>query len=472
MKKIIAIIGGTLLLCLLLVIVLNWSFIRQIATFNPIILPNFGSGPEDETEARLQDLDYLARLLDYDRSFDDLQRASFSELLSNGRQEVESMSPAQFYLLVAEAAALADNGHTNLWSPALREFNSVGLRYFNFDDGLYVIRARQENEPLLGARVLEIDGRSIESIFATLNKYYGGNDQWRELNSVELLQSADILHAAGLVDSPGGYTITIQDSDGSTQQIELTAEMLPIDGNTPISGTWEFLESGPLPDEGNSWVSSLGDVAADRLPLYLTNSEKPYYWQPLPGNGGYVRLQTMFNTQEQTLSAFFDEALKPLPDGSLQFLVVDLRPNDGGNFTLFVEIAKWLPDKLADDGNLYIVVGPLTFSGGLQGAALLKYYGAEKSSIIGSPMGDREQFWTDKGLDFKLPNSGYHVGYATGYHDWADGCEEHPYCYTQFLIHGVKAGSLQPDPIIESTYDDYAAGHDVVMDWVYEQEQP
>lgn len=103
---------------------------------------------------------------------------------------------------------------------------------------------------------------------------------------------------------------------------------------------------------------------------------------------------------------------------------------------------------------------------------MLKYYAGEKSLIIGSPMGDREQFWAERGTPFRLPNSGFLVRYATAYHDWANGCKEHPYCYTQVLIHGVPAGSLSPSHIIEPAYADYAAGRDVVMEWIYELELP
>lgn len=67
--------------------------------------------------------------------------------------------------------------------------------------------------------------------------------------------------------------------------------------------------------------------------------------------------------------------------------MIDLRANDGGDFTLIVEIAKWLQGIVADDGHLYIVVGPQTFSAAINSTALLKYYGGEKSIIIGEPMG-------------------------------------------------------------------------------------
>lgn len=195
-------------------------------------------------------------------------------------------------------------------------------------------------------------------------------------------------------------------------------------------------------------------------------------WQPLQGDGGYLRLQEAFNSEEQTLAAFLDENLAPLPDSSLRYLVVDLRANSGGNFTLFAEAAQWLPQKVADDGHLYILVGPQTFSSGVVWTAMLKHYGGPRVAMIGTPMGDREQFWAEWGMDFRLPNSGYRVIYTTGYHDWANGCAEHPYCFPQVVKYGVAADSLAPDHHIEPTYADYAAGRDVLMEWVYQQELP
>ncbi len=473
MKKWIVRISVVLLIVLVLIIVVNWSLIKQIATFSPIIMPNSGQAPADEAEARLQDIEYLAELVKYDRSFDETARNEFEQLMTSGRQEAETMSLAELYLLAAEAAALADNGHTNVsLMPVRRDFNDVGVRYYYFQDGLYVVRAVTEHEQLIGGRVIEIDGQSIDSILTGLNPYIGGVEGWRQLSAVILLESSEILYAAGLAESPDGYTLTVQDQQGATHLVDLIAQMPQAVDKIPFPQTMQSLEAGPLPNEGDGWVRSLQDISADNLPIYLRQTDQPYWWTPIEDGGGYVRLQTLFNSEQQSLSAFFDENIKPLPDGSLPYLVVDLRPNDGGDFTNFVEIAKWLPGKVAEDGYLYIVVGPQTFSAGIVGAALLKYYGGEKSSIIGTPMGDREQYWDERGLPFQLPNSGFGVGYATGYHDWENGCTEHPYCYTQVVKHGVAAGSLTPDHLIEPEYADYAAGKDVVMEWVYQQELP
>ena len=41
---------------------------------------------------------------------------------------------------------------------------SVGVRYFNFADGLYVVRALTEHGQLIGGRVMELDDQPIDSV--------------------------------------------------------------------------------------------------------------------------------------------------------------------------------------------------------------------------------------------------------------------------------------------------------------------
>lgn len=65
------------------------------------------------------------------------------------------------------------------------------------------------------------------------------------------------------------------------------------------------------------------------------------------------------------------------------------------------------------------------------------------------------------------------VNYATGYHDWADGCAgKHLFCFDLNLIHEVKAGSLSPTLAVSPSYADYARGRDVVMDRIMDREFP
>lgn len=477
MTRWIARIGTALALVLAvvlaIVVAVNWAFVRQLATFSPIIPPTFAQAPADDVEARLQDLRFLERLPDYDRSFGERARREFHQLVASGRQQATTMSLAQLYLLAARASALADNGHTGVsFGPVRRDFATVGVRYFHFRDGLHVVRAATEHRSLLGGRVVEIDGRPVDAVLATLAAYTGGTAGWRRLHAVMLLEAPELVHAAGLTRSPTGYTATVTDPAGVARRVELTGRTPPKDAPAPTAKPWRTLDARALPSEGNGWVRTLGAVPEDALPLYLRDLEQLFLWEPLAGDGGYLRLQTMARSARRAMAASFAERVDPLPEGSLRYLVVDLRANGGGDFTHFVDVAARLPGKVTDDGTVYIVVGPQTFSAGLMGAALLKHHGGARALIVGTPMGDRERFWAEWGTPFRLPNSGFRIVYTTGYHDWADGCAGHPYCFPQVLKLGVAAGSLTPDLAIEPDYADYAAGRDVVMEAISERELP
>lgn len=185
------------------------------------------------------------------------------------------MSLPDLYLLAAKATALADNGHTGMtiW-PVRTEFNTVSVRYFYFQDGLFVVRALAEHAQLIGGRVIEIDGQPIDAVLSALNTYMGGTAGWPQLTSVMLLESAEIAHAAGLVESSTGYTLTVENQEGSRLQADLTAQLPQADGPAPKSKAWKTLDAAAWPAEGDEWVRSLQSKSDEELPLYLQNIDQ------------------------------------------------------------------------------------------------------------------------------------------------------------------------------------------------------
>ncbi|MCI5044444.1 MAG: hypothetical protein MRY72_07070, partial [Aquisalinus sp.] len=78
--------------------------------------------------------------------------------------------------------------------------------------------------------------------------------------------------------------------------------------------------------------------------------------------------------------------------------------------------------------------------------------------------------WAERGpWSFQLPNSGYYVNFATGYHDWEKGCKGEKFCYTMNEMYEVPAGSLSPEVSLPQDFESYLRGDDVVMDWIAEQ---
>lgn len=448
--------------------VINWRYIKMFATYNPIFFsPNYDD-PANETEARLQDLDYIRKLMDLDRSFSPEARVEFERQIAAAEISAGDMSEAEFYMALSRAVALGDNGHTNIsTSPLYREFPGIPVKFHWFDDGLFAVRAASEFSDLVGSRLVAVDGRAIDDIVVTLAPYRGGPPQWRKNPTPLMIESPAILHAVGLADGPERATYTFEAPGGARQDLDIEAR--PIVDGDDWPRRWEYTALLPAlyTDEDETWARTL--TTPEDAPFFLQETTAPVF-QTLPNDGHYIRTLSGVSGDGWKVRDFYAEALDGVADASLDYLVLDFRLNGGGDYTRSIPFAKLAPEKVKSGGRLYLVTNANTFSAAIVTTAMLKYYGGDKSIIIGEPAGDREQFWAERGMFLQLPNTEYYINYATGYHDWANGCKGEPYCFTLNEIHEVPAGSLTPSVTLAPTYADYAAGRDVVMDWIAAEE--
>ena len=474
MKTFIMLVGAFFLLVILVLaggIAYNWEAAKQIWRFSPIVIPAMYGTPADQAEANEQDLRFLGQFLKYDRSFSEVERHAFLDLIDNLSARSTELSKADLYLGVSHAVALANNGHTGVSaSPLYREFNRIDVKLYWFADGLYVVRAGGTNNHLVGMRVVSIEGRNIDNVERALQKYTGGVPAWRKLYSSLFMGSPEIMHAAGLAASPDALAMTLSDSEGRERHMTLAGAMSPGQNNLARRRPWETLKATALADEDNSWQRTLSFGKEDGA-HYLRNIDENFYRTKID-DGIYLRPQLLLEREETPILSQFESVINGAADNPYAFMVVDLRWSPGGDYTKVIDFVQAAPAAVHENGKIYIVVGPQTFSAAVVTAAFLKYYGGSKSVIVGAPMGDGEVFWAERGpLPFKLPNSGFNINFATGYHDWAEGCAgKHEYCFSQNIIHEVPAGSLQPNVLINPTYADYASGRDKILDWILSEE--
>jgi hypothetical protein len=454
------------LLLNLVLLIIFWPLVKQLVRFSPVMLPTFYSSPASVAESYTQDIQHLSKILKYDRSFSPDQRAEFIKHLAAMSESVEDMSAAEFYLGVSKAMAIAENGHTNVSKgPAFRNFNRSGIDAFWFSDGLHIVRAHKSLTALVGARIIEIEGRSVEAINQRLGAYIGGALPWKRLYSQYFLRSPDLMHAAGLAASAELLNIKVLDENG-IQRLE-TLKALPAakDGAGYARSALSALTAESLPEEGARWNRSL-DIASDKVPLYLRSFDDNFLKKKL-SNGVYIRASVLFNRNGLSIEDRLAAVLAEAPEGGYDLIAFDLRLSPGGDFGTVSEFAQKVESALNSDGKLYVITGPQTFSAAIVSVALFKRYAPNKTLIVGQPMGDYAQFWAERGMSFRLPNSAYYINYATGYHDWEKGCtNSHQYCFSRNARHDGIEVSLKPDVLLETSYKEYAAGRDIEMEWV------
>jgi len=469
MWRIVRIILAVYLIVNLVLAFVFWPRIDQFLRFMPRVKPATYTQPVNTLEAQRQDLSYLETILNYDRSFSEASRREFKSRIEELNSRSQELSPAAFYMTVRELMALADNGHTGVTAgPAFKNFNRSGVDIYPFSDGYYVVRAHKDYGGLLGRKVTAIDGRPIEDVVLELRPYFGGSDNWRDQQSLLLLKSPELLHAVGLANGSKELTYTVETADGGAIDKTIVAFPAAVEMNY-YRHAFMTLSPGALGEEANDWVRTLQEDLGEIAP-YLTEMSNNVLSQKI-GNGLYVRSNYLLGSSENPIKAQLLDTLKPGPENGYNYLVVDLRWNPGGDYGNAVPFAKEARSTLSDDGKIYVVTGPNTFSAAIVFTALLKQYAPEQTLIIGEQIGDRPQFWAERGKPFVLPNSNYWINYSTGFHDWDNGCANtHKYCFPPNKKWDRKIDGLQVDYKIMPSYDDYASGRDIVLDWVLARE--
>jgi Peptidase family S41 len=115
------------------------------------------------------------------------------------------------------------------------------------------------------------------------------------------------------------------------------------------------------------------------------------------------------------------------------------------------------------DGRIFVLISRATFSAALVTAAMLKGNGGGRVIFVGETMGDNSRFWAETGT-MTLPNSRISVTYSKSFEDWGAGCTDVASCYWPAVALGVKDISLAPDVTVTTSFSDYAAGRDAVLE--------
>ncbi|MEM9669473.1 MAG: hypothetical protein AAF950_11165 [Pseudomonadota bacterium] len=463
-RKLLIFLGALFILSLPVAIATGAFFWRFKAKIPTADYPE----PASSVEARLQDIDYLAKLPDVDQSFSGDERKMFTTHIERLKDTAADMSQAQFNLAVAKAAAISENGHTNLHRVDLLDgLTSLPIRFFWFGDGLYIVRTRDTYAHLLGAKVLAYEGEEPGALITRLDPYFGGNEAFLRFNSPTFLSSPEIMQSVGLAKSADSATLILQLPDLSEDTLILPVEA---DSTPPISP-----DDAPLSrtltretDSGNSWAFLPAETFT--IAHYGRLPETIHWTDNLPGNGFYIRLRLILDQDDISLSKWFTALAEELKAKPVNYLVIDVRSTFGGDYTKARAFARGVKDYVIPDGNIYLLTDGGTFSAAIVAHAFALEAGGDQAIVVGTEIGDDAQFWAEGGAMLKLPNSGHRIWVTTGYHDWESGCNDWSKCFWLNIVMGVAAGPLGPDIIAPMTFADYSKGIDTTMLAVYKAE--
>lgn len=412
-------------------------------------------------EAQRQDFDYFRNYFDYNKAYTPQTREQAEKLLAQYRSQAGELSPAAFDLAVARMVALANNGHSTIFmGPFSRHHNRLPCRFYKFADGFFVLRARSACADLLGTKIVGIDGHPIQQIVDGMFKYSSGpRNHYDQFKAVFFLESPEILHAAGFADASDRETLHVRAQDGSERDVTIAADKANADAPRVYSDS--YLSPLPIDGEEKDWKPLLAKDA--KMPLFLRDYTNPFqteWWADRKTL--YVQFRDNADEPGHPIGAFVDQVENEIADHKPRFIVLDMRLDQGGNFTKNASLMKHIAD---DVEHVYVLTSAWTFSAGNVSVALAKFHGGNKVTIVGEPVGDRMRIWAE-GNDLLLPNSKLDIGFATGLHDYTKSCFGEPGCFWVMYAYPMQLKSWMPDISVPYTFADYAAMRDPALDRV------
>ncbi|HYK96914.1 MAG TPA: hypothetical protein VEU77_00845 [Candidatus Acidoferrales bacterium] len=256
------------------------------------------------------------------------------------------------------------DAHTGLyvWGEGSYPVDSLPLRVWWFDEGIYVIDARPPYRELIGARIDAVNGRAMSEILAAIAPLVPrDNDTTLRLLAPRYVVIPQVLRGLGLIGAD-----------------PLTLEV------TPPGGPQRRVGVAPIAmSEYNDWAGGYGlFLPDDPNVLYLSRASEPLWWTALDGGAVlYVQYNRAVYLSQATIDGLH-AALATTHDK----VVVDIRHNYGGDIGSVAPVLAALRDPSVDRaGRLFVVTGRNTFSAASMFLARLQ--AATSAVVVGEPMG-------------------------------------------------------------------------------------
>ncbi len=445
---------------LAIVSVVGGAYFAMHVHFNPAPPQAVASAGADALTRQREDVGQFAKLMALDWSYSPAARHEAEAEIAALAARRDVLAPPKFRMALMRIAALADNGHTTVYSAPGGLPNDAPIRLYAFADGVRVVRAKASDADLLGAELVGVGGRPAETVLQALDAYRGGTAAHRRLRSITAVTSPELLFGAGLTTDPTQATYVFRLANGQLVERTLVGELQ--DDRSPTTNPPRLISPQPIAGEGAGWRAL--PPATTILPLALADPDRPFRlaW---PGGGcvAYVQLRANVDTNGQSIAGFLGAARRELERRRPCGAILDLRYDGGGDYTLTSAFAHALPRLVRPPGRIALITGPDEFSAGITTAAFVKDAGGARVTIVGAPVGDRLDFYSEGG-DGCLPHARLCFDYATGRHRYDGPCDDWRTCYWLNRLFPVRVKTLDPDIAAGASFADFMAGRDPAID--------
>ena len=356
-------------------------------------------------------------------------RPAFSLSFVNGAaalsRQVPRLSDAEIMLGLSRLARSIGDGHSYLvWRRA-----PLPVQFYQFSDGLFVIRGAGAAASLVGSRVLRVGRVSADSAMKVVASITSQDNAMMPLwQGIGFLTSPIFLHATGLSDDSASIKLEIADQTGAQRTVTIARDTIPL-----------FGKLGP-PNAGDPTT-----------PLWLQRVQENHWLTKVPDmNTVYAQYNQVRNAREQTVLQFATKVTAALKESSSKNLIVDVRLNNGGNriFNTPLLLAMAAFKQESPDHRVFIITGRGTFS-----AAQVFISQAEwmvNPIYVGEPSSSRPNFIGEES-EIVLPYSKGVGSVSNQYHQGTTFQDERPFISPHIPV-GLSSVDYfgNRDPVMEA----------------------
>jgi len=378
----------------------------------------------------LQDLDYFANQFPQDeKDFQKLYpKQKFESQLAAIRQSVPKATDAELTLDLMRLVASAHVAHTAANPPDGDIIHFLPLYMLWYSDGLAILGSVDAYKDTIGTRVVRIGSMTPEQLETAVAPYISYEmDAGLRVRSQRFMAMAELLQHLGLAEADGSVEFRLARPDGT----EFTEKISPMSDFHAARGI-------------NMYV-------ALHIPVPLSRKQpRTKYWYEYLSDSQTLYIQYNECDNDPKLPfADFTKAMFDYADAHpIQRVIVDLRFNGGGSDLVIKPLVEGLHARgaLSSRGHLYTLIGPGTFSSGLEAAG--DFRRELKAILVGEPLAEKLNTYGEIKV-LTLPNSRMTVTYATKFFKfgkWNDGL------------------TLAPDIFVPQSFADALAGRDPVLE--------
>lgn len=348
-------------------------------------------------EAWRCDIDYLAkRIIELHYSpYHHVSKANFDKLISELKLNIDSISDEQIVVELMKVFGSLGNGHNLIipTSPKNGALKRLPIQLYKFDDGVFIVNAKEKFQQWIGYRVDFIGAEPIEEALKKTNAINARDNNMQTLwLGPYYLELPDVLEGLGIIKNSNQVIMTLSDSKGVSQEVTMN----------PIY--WSFAGFPKLPQ-----------LEMETQPLFLSKMNDPYWYKFLQDDTMYIQFNAVTNKENLSLENFNIELRNQITQSRTQNLILDLRHNHGGDGSLLTPLLKTLErfEIMNPQGKVFVIMGRETFSAGHN--LLTEITKNTHPILVGEPSGSKPNHIGEAGW-FQLPYSGLMGLVSTQFH--------------------------------------------------------